>query len=47
MAHQGDPGIDTPRPVRLAEAVGHKARGFLDQRAALNRRVLIFDAVKN
>ncbi|NEO02184.1 MAG: hypothetical protein F6K50_44530, partial [Moorea sp. SIO3I7] len=26
---------------------GLKARGFLDQRAALNRRVPIYDAAKN
>ncbi|NEQ11647.1 MAG: hypothetical protein F6K37_38970 [Moorea sp. SIO4E2] len=39
--------FDTPRPVRVAEAVGHKARGFLDQRTAVNLRVPLLDAAKN
>ncbi|NEO94397.1 MAG: hypothetical protein F6K56_31080 [Moorea sp. SIO3G5] len=38
--------IDTPRPVRVASGKARKARGFLDQRAALNHYVLIFDAAK-
>ncbi|NEP21157.1 MULTISPECIES: hypothetical protein [unclassified Moorena] len=46
-------GIDTHRPVRVAwpkakrERLCQKARGFLDLRAAVNRRVPIFDAAKN